>query len=365
MNGMRALPFLAMLVAAFAPFAYSQNAADVEAVISTDLGTFRIEFFPDKAPKHAAQFLADARSGYYEGSAFFRVWANGLIQGGDPLLKDATTPRVRWGSGGFNRVPTESNDLKQERGTVSSVNRQAKPNSDGSQFFVCLSPQPALQGKYTVFAHVVEGMDVVEQISRTPVDAGGLAQKPVRILKISIEPKKKEPFADAPPDGLRRVVTLNTTLGAIQIEMEPDWAPHTVQRFLMLCTTGWYDHTAFHRLVKGFVLQGGSADTRASGPNHPADRWVTPLKAEFRPDVKHVRGIVSMAHGGDPNSATTSFFIVLGPAPNLDGKFAAFGKVVGGMDVLDAFEKEDVDGEKPKRRLEIMSTSIGPAVQAE
>jgi cyclophilin family peptidyl-prolyl cis-trans isomerase len=153
---------------------------------------------------------------------------------------------------------------------------------------------------------------------------------------------------------------VNTTLGAIKIQMQPDWAPHTVQRFLMLCATGWYDHTAFHRLVKGFVLQGGSADTRASGPTHPADRWVSPLKAEFRPDLKHVRGIVSMAHGDDPDSGTTSFFIVLGPAPSLDAKFAAFGKVVDGIEVLDAFEKEQVDGESPKRRLEILSTTVEP-----
>jgi peptidyl-prolyl cis-trans isomerase B (cyclophilin B) len=288
------------------------------------------------------------------------MWANGLIQGGDPLLEDAATARARWGTGGFNRLSSELTDLKQERGVVSAVNLPGKPNSDGSQFFVSVSPQPALQGKYTVFARVVEGMDVVEGISRVPVDADGLAQKPVRILKISMEPKKKAPFADSSVDEMRKVVMLNTTLGAIKIQMQPDWAPHTVQRFLMLCATGWYDHTAFHRLVKGFVLQGGSSDTRASGPNHPADRWVSPLKGEFRPDVKHVRGIVSMAHGHDPDSATTSLFIVLGPAPNLDAKFAAFGKVVDGMSVLDAFEKEDVDGEKPKRRLEILSTTIEP-----
>lgn len=357
---MRASAFIALLVAAFAPVVSAQDHADVEAVVSTDLGPFRIEFFPDKAPKHVAQFLSDAQKGYYDGSAFFRVWANGLIQGGDPLLKDTGTPRARWGTGGFNRLPSELTDLKQERGTVSAVNLPGKPDSDGGQFFVCVSPQPALQGKYTVFAHVVEGMHVVEQISRALVDPDGLAQTPVRIQKISIELKKKEPFAGASVDELRKVVMLNTTLGAIRIQMQPDWAPHTVQRFLVLCATGWYDHTAFHRLVKGFVLQGGSADTRASGPNHPADRWVSPLKSEFRPDVKHVRGTVSMAHGDDADSATTSFFIVLGPAPTLDAKFAAFGKVVDGINVLDAFEKEELDGEKPKRRLEILNTKIEP-----
>jgi peptidyl-prolyl cis-trans isomerase B (cyclophilin B) len=205
-------------------------------------------------------------------------------------------------------------------------------------------------------------MNVVEQISRVPLDETGLTQTPVRILKVSIEPKKTEPYANAPEEELRKLVTMNTTLGAIKIQMEPDWAPGAVQRFLMLTATGWYDHTAFHRISKGFVIQGGTGETRASGPTHPADRWVHPLKAELRGDLKHVRGIVSMAHGDDPNSATTSFFIGLGPAPHLDGNFAAFGRVVQGMDVLEAFEKEDVNGETPKRRLEILSANIEPSV---
>src|SRR4051812_27098299 len=200
---MRCLAFVALLAAAFVPVVSAQDPSDVEAVISTDLGSFRVQFFPDKAPKHVAQFLTDAQKGYYDGSSFFRVWANGLIQGGDPLLKDNATARARWGTGGLNRLPSELTDLKQERGMVSAVNLPGKPDSDGSQFFVCVSPQPALQGKYTVFGRVVEGMDVVEQISRVPVDADRLAQKPVRILKISIEPKKKEPFAGASVNELR------------------------------------------------------------------------------------------------------------------------------------------------------------------
>jgi peptidyl-prolyl cis-trans isomerase B (cyclophilin B) len=155
-------------------------------------------------------------------------------------------------------------------------------------------------------------------------------------------------------------VTLTTTLGPIKIKMEPDWAPNHVRRFLMLASTGWLDGTAFHRVVKGFVAQGGSSTTRLNKPYHAADRWVGPLKGEFRADVKHVRGIVSMAHGDDPDSATTSFFLMLGDAPNLDGKFSAFGRVVAGMEVLDAIEKEDLDGETPKRRLEILAASVDP-----
>ena len=81
---------------------------------------------------------------------------------------------------------------------------------------------------------------------------------------------------------MRKTVTLKTTLGAIKIKMEPDWAPNHVRNFLKLVSTGWYNGTAFHRLVKGFVVQGGMGDTRAGGATHPADRWVHPLKGEFR-----------------------------------------------------------------------------------
>jgi peptidyl-prolyl cis-trans isomerase B (cyclophilin B) len=319
MRSMRASPLLLLLLA-LAPLALAQNAAEVEAVVTTDLGSFRIQFFPESAPKHVAQFLSYSQKGFYDGTAFFRAVANGVIQGGDPLLKNAATPRARWGTGGFNTLASESSNLKHLRGIVSAVHLQNKPDSDGSQLFVCVSPQPALHGKYTVFGEVTEGMNVVEQISRVPLDENGLTQTPVRIRKVSIEPKKTEPYANASEEELRKLVTMNTTLGAIKIQMEPDWARGAVQRFLMLTATGWYDHTAFHRISKGFVIQGGTGETRASGPTHPADRWVHPLKTEPRGDLKHVRGIVSMAHGDDPNSATTSFFTVLGPAPHLDGK---------------------------------------------
>jgi peptidyl-prolyl cis-trans isomerase B (cyclophilin B) len=188
-----------------------------------------------------------------------------------------------------------------------------------------------------------------------PAGENGFADKPVRILKVTIEPKKVQPFLTATPVEMRKTVTLRTTLGNIKIKMEPDWAPENVRNFLMLTASGWYNGTPFHRIVKGFVVQGGTPGSRAT---HPADRWVHPVKGEFRSDVKHVRGIVSMAHGEDPNSATTSFFLMLGDGSNLDGQFAAFGRIVEGMDVLDAFEKEEVDGETPKRRLEIIEATV-------
>jgi cyclophilin family peptidyl-prolyl cis-trans isomerase len=330
------------------------HSAPLEAVVTTDLGAIRFEFAPDKAPKHVEQFIRLAREGYYDGSAFHRVVLNGIIQGGDPLLKNPKTPKNLWGTGGLNMLPSEISDLKHERGVVSTARIPNKANSDGSQFFICVVPQPSLDGQFSTFGRVTEGMDVVEKISQVPAGENGFADSPVRIFKVTIEPKKVQPFLSATPDEMRKTVTLRTTLGNIKIKMEPDWAPENVRNFLMLTASGWYNGTPFHRIVKGFVVQGGTSGQRT----HAADRWVHAVKGEFRSDVKHVRGIVSMAHGDDPNSATTSFFLMLGDGSNLDGQFSAFGRIVEGMDVLDAFEKEEVDGETPKRRLEIIDATV-------
>lgn len=355
--------FPVFLVACGAVFAQQPPLpSDLEAVVTTDLGTFRFEFAPDKAPEHVEQFIRLARQGYYDGSAFFRVFANGLIQGGDPLLKEAKTPRILWGTGGLSLLASEFSDMKHERGVVSTVSIPNKPDSDGAQFFVCVSPQPALDGKYTAFGRVTDGMRVVEAISRIPTAPDDFAQTPVRILKIAIEskrPEPKEPFADTPVSQLHRTVTMKTTLGTIRIAMEPDWAPNHVRNFLMLTETGWYNGTPFHRVVKGFVAQGGTG-SRITDAEQPGERWVHTLKGEFRDDVKHERGIVSMARGDDPDSASTSFFLMLGAAPHLDGKYSAFGKVIEGMDVLDAFDKLELNGETPVRRVEVISATVDP-----
>ena len=289
------LPALLLLAASAA---WAQGPADLEAVVSTDLGTFRFAFAPDKAPKHVDQFLLRARQGYYNGSAFFRDVANGIIQGGDPLA-----------------------------------------------------------GQYSTFGRVTEGMDVVEKISQTPAGENGFSATPVRILSVAIEPKKVEPFLTAAPAELARTVALKTTLGTIKIALEPTWAPEHVRNFLKLTATGWYNATPFHRIAPGFVVQGGIP---APGRAHNADRWVRNLKGEFNADRKHVRGIVSMARGDDPNSAATSFFLMLGDAPHLDGQYSVFGRIVEGLEILEAFEKEPVDGETPKRPLEVIEATILP-----
>lgn len=346
--------------AAPAPVLPPVDPREVEAVVTTDQGVIRFEFAPDKAPRHVDSFIKWARTGYYDGSAFHRTISYAIIQGGDPGLKSPKTPRALWGTAGLKLQTDEFSDMKHERGVVSTVRIPNNKNSDGAQFFFCVTAQPALDGQYSAFGRVTEGMDVVEKISQSKVDANGFAVAPVRILKVAIEKKKTEPYLDTPVSELRKVVRMKTTLGTIRIQMEPEWAPNHVRGFLKLTDTGWYNGTAFHRISKGFVVQGGMGHSRASGPTHPADRWFHTIKGEFRADLKHVRGSVSMARGDDPDSGSSSFFLVLAPAAHLDGKYSLFGQVIEGLEVLDAFEKEEVDDETPRRRLEIIEAVVEP-----
>jgi cyclophilin family peptidyl-prolyl cis-trans isomerase len=333
-------------------------AQDIEVVFQTEAGSFRIELAPDKAPKHAAFFLDLVKKGYYEGSGFHRVYANALVQGGDPLLKDPKTPKNLFGTGGLRLQKSEFNDLKHERGVLSSVSIPNLPDSEGAQFFICLAPQPALDGKYSAFGRVTEGFEVLEKISQIPASADGLAEKPLKILKTSIDKKKTEPYLGIGPEGLKKIVRIETTLGTLRVETHPDWALENARNFLKLSETNWYAGQGFHRISKGFVVQGGSEGYRQGSQSHIADRWVRPVKGEFSKDVKHVRGILSMARTEHPDSATTSFFFVLAPSPHLDGQYSAFAQVIEGIEVLEAFEKEEVDGETPKRRLEIIKVTV-------
>lgn len=122
--------------------------------------------------------------------------------------------------------------------------------------------------------------------------------------------------------------------GVIKIELDEKAAPITVANFRKLVNEGFYDGLKFHRVIKGFMIQGGDPlgnGTGGSGEN---------IKGEFATNgwdnpIKHVRGVISMARAMDPNSASSQFFIMHKDAPHLDGQYAAFGKVVEGMDVVD------------------------------
>ena len=152
-------------------------------------------------------------------------------------------------------------------------------------------------------------------------------------------------------------VTLDTEQGSIVIEMLPARAPETVRSFLNLAATGSLDTTAFSRVVKGFVIQGGNLSTSDNWNAELAARMARHLPDEPS-DVKHVRGTVSMARGDEPNSATTHFFILVGDGPHLDGKFSAFGRVISGIEVADAINHAPSEDEKPVVPVRIKHASV-------
>lgn len=154
-----------------------------------------------------------------------------------------------------------------------------------------------------------------------------------------------EPSADPPAEeshdgdgegkGPYPMVTIRMENGAeIKLELYPDVAPITVDNFLSLARSGFYDGTIFHRVIPGFVIQGGDPEgTGMGGPGYT-------IKGEFAAngvpnDLKHERGVISMARAQHPDSAGSQFFIVVADAPHLDGHYAAFGRVVSGMEEVD------------------------------
>jgi peptidyl-prolyl cis-trans isomerase B (cyclophilin B) len=158
---------------------------------------------------------------------------------------------------------------------------------------------------------------------------------------------KRDPFDGATVERMtRQCVTLDTESGEIVIEMLPAKAPETVRSFLNLAATGALDTTIFSRVVREFVIQGGNLSTSENWGVELAGRMSDHLPDEPS-DVKHVRGIVSMARGDEPNSATTHFFILVGDGPHLDGKFTAFGRVITGLEVADAINRAPAENEKP------------------
>jgi cyclophilin family peptidyl-prolyl cis-trans isomerase len=333
--------------------------ANKQAVVNTSAGIFVIDLRPELAPNHVGYFMKLARSGAYKGTTFHRVIRHGIIQGGDPLTKDPTKSKV-YGTGGLGILAAEIGSEPQVRGAVSAVLQPGKPDSGGAQFFVCVTDQPSLTGKYTIFGRVSEGMDVVQKISEVPTSENGLTTDRIEILSVDIRetpPPEPEPFSTEPVAALASYrAVLETSAGPVTIEFFPDKAPGHVRAFLRLASAGVLDGTSFHRVVKGFVVQSGWLQTR--GPlNEKQQKLVRELQPEFN-DTKHVKGIVSMAHGDDPASATTSFFIVTGNASSLDGKYTAFGRVVDGIAVVDAIEQAPLNGEEPVTRVELKQVRI-------
>jgi peptidyl-prolyl cis-trans isomerase B (cyclophilin B) len=332
-----------------------------QAVLETTLGTIVIDLLPDAAPTHVAHFITRTREGAYDGTTFHRIISMGIIQGGDPLSKDPAQA-AKYGTGGLGVLRFEANGEKHTRGAVSAVLIPGNRDSGGSQFFISVTDQPALDGQYTVFGRVAEGINVAQKISTVPA-AGNVPSERIVIRRVTIREKPApvaEPFVSASAEEMaRQHVVLETSLGNITVELFPDRAPMHVRQFLRLAVSGVYDGTSFHRVVPGFVIQGGYLTTRREPLDERQQAYVRTLEPEFN-STRHERGIVSMARGAELASATSSFFIVLAPADSLDGQYTAFGRVVGGMEVVEKIEAVTRDGETPTTRIEVSRARVVP-----
>lgn len=145
--------------------------------------------------------------------------------------------------------------------------------------------------------------------------------------------------------------------GIVKIELYPEIAPNTVHNFLSLAARGYYDGLIFHRVIRGFMVQGG--DPTGSGTGGPGYRIKGEFQANgFANNLKHEKGVISMARSGHPDSAGSQFFIMSGSSPHLDGSYAAFGKVVEGMEFVDMIENVKTgSADRPieEQKIETMS----------
>ena len=178
------------------------------------------------------------------------------------------------------------------------------------------------------------------------------------------EPKKEVAKPDAKPasTNVSEVAVLKTSEGEMVLEFWSDVAPNHVENFKKLAKEGFYDGTAFHRVIKGFMIQGGDPNSKdeskksswgMGGPGHT-------VKAEFNSKA-HVRGVLSMARSQDPNSAGSQFFICHGDPRFLDNQYTAFGKLIKGDDVLEKIATTTTEpGDRPAKRMNVESIKIVP-----
>ena len=352
-----------------------QEMTNKQAVVNTSAGTFVIDLRPDLAPNHVGYFMKLRERGRLQRDDLpsrdqvrHRAGRRSAVEGSGEG-EAVRHRRTRRAEGGAERA------RRRRAARSSAVLQPGRPDSAGAQFFVCVTDQAALDGKYTVFGRVSDGMDVVQKISETPARSGRAcpAERIDDHVGRRSATRRRRSRCRSRQTRPRRLAkyraVLDTTAGPITIELFGDKAPEHVRNFLRLASAGVYDGTAFHRVVKGFAIQTGALTSR--GPlTEKQQKLVHNLQPEFN-DTKHVKGIVSMARGDDPASATTSFFIVTG-----DGQLA--GRQVHGVrpgrrrhggrrsDRADAGERRDAgQQDRAQGRDEVVQAPLAQCIGAD
>lgn len=314
------------------------------------------------APITVENFLMLVNKGFYNGLTFHRILSGFMIQGGDPKADGTGGNTDENGKeinikGEFSENGV-SNDIKHLRGVISMARSNAM-DSASSQFFICNATYPSLDGSYAAFGYVVAGLDVVDSITAegmkytSQAQNGAISDKskqPV-ISKIDeINAAEASQYMPKVVDYCSYYETRNTEghslkyvkmtvkdHGDIVLMLDATTAPITVANFIKLVNEGFYNGLTFHRILSNFMIQGGM-------PNGTAPETI---KGEFSKNgvennIKHLRGVISMARGSDMDSASSQFFICNTDYPSLDGNYAAFGYVISGLKVVDSITAEGV-----------------------
>ncbi len=327
-------------------------------------GTVALTLDADIAPVSATNFINLANADFYDGLTFHRIIDGFMIQGGDPegtgAGGSAQNIQGEFASNGIK------NTLVHTRGVISMA-RTNDPNSASSQFFIMHEDAPHLDGDYAAFGWVTEGIEFVDAIceNTTVEDSNGtvLAKNQPVIKEVRVIGKIEESSltsgnnTQAPDKNTTQAPAQNNALltrdsedllsgkynieieienyGTIALTLDADIAPVTVTNFINLVKDDFYNGLTFHRIISGFMIQGG--DPLGIGIGGSSQK----IQGEFAQNgiennLAHTRGVISMARSNDPNSASSQFFIMHEDAPHLDGAYAAFGQVTSGIEVVDA-----------------------------
>lgn len=200
----------------------------------------------------------------------------------------------------------------------------------------------------------------VDSTAAVPPASTAVDETVVETVEGESEQPEEEPMSAEQLENT--IVDLNTSKGTISIKFYPEVAPNHVRNFVELAREGFYDGTKFHRVIPGFMIQGGDPNTKTGDPS----TWGTGgsgknIKAEFS-NIPHRRGVVSMARSNHPDSASSQFFIVVSDSNFLDNNYSVFGEVVSGMDVADEIVSAPRNAQdRPLDPVEIQSVEVRSA----
>lgn len=304
-------------------------------------GTIELELYGEEAPVTVVNFAKLANSGFYNGLTFHRIIEGFMMQGGCPKGN---------GTGGSEKNITGEftangfdNSISHLRGVISMARSGSQYydyyyyNTASSQFFIVHEDAAFLDGNYAAFGMVTKGMDVVDAVCQSAVvedSNGSVAKENQPVIKSVAVSCVSEKFLEKTPVATHEATIEIEGYGTIRLDLYGNIAPITVGNFVNLANRGFYDGLTFHRIIEDFVMQGGCPEGNGTGDSG-AD-----IKGEFLINgvyntISHVRGVISMARGNDPDSGSCQFFIVHKDSPHLDDNYAAFGMVIEGLDVVD------------------------------